>query len=266
MKCSSNACGINFCHNCQLPGQGERGGRRDGRAWLSNVYCKLANKRNGNATKRVSLFVNCVCGHPRSWHLSQCQCRSLPHEPLKLPPLPLPTTTTESGWLPWHYWHAAWVRSRHCQPLALHLREMQKSLWGRTLINCNCNCNYECDWRLPTASVAATATVATPTLVINAVNTYFCGCKKGEEQQQQQSSQPACCLLASNFVAQPKFVACLNIVLLASCLAPVLYTAALPLLLVTVVIPVLSLHFLQSDEAYTHHRFWIFVLQHCGIL
>lgn len=47
--------------------------------------------------------------------------------------------------------------------------------------------------------------------------------QRGRAQQQQQSSQPACCLLASNFVAQPKFVACLNIVLLASCLAPVPY-------------------------------------------
>lgn len=70
---------------------------------------------------------------------------------------------------------------------------MQKSLWGRTLINCNCN--YEYDWRLPTASVAATATVATPTLVINAVNTYFCGCNKGEEHNNNNNrrSQPAVC-------------------------------------------------------------------------
>lgn len=44
--------------------------------------------------------------------------------------------------------------------------------------------------------------------------------ERGRAQQQQQSSQPACCQLASNFVAQPKFVACLNIVLLASCLVP----------------------------------------------
>lgn len=68
MKCSSNACGINFCHNCQVRSKAEEGveaGRAmgrgsNGRTWLSNVYCKLANKRNGNATKRVSLFVNCV--------------------------------------------------------------------------------------------------------------------------------------------------------------------------------------------------------------
>lgn len=59
MKCSSNACGINFCHNCQVLGQREEG-KGKGETWLSNVYCKLANKRNGNATKRVSLFVNCV--------------------------------------------------------------------------------------------------------------------------------------------------------------------------------------------------------------
>lgn len=59
MKCSSNACGINFCHNCQVLGQREEG-KGKGETWLSNVYCKLANKRKGNATKRVSLFVNCV--------------------------------------------------------------------------------------------------------------------------------------------------------------------------------------------------------------
>lgn len=58
MKCSSNACGINFCHNCQVLGKRQEGVA--GGTWLSNVYCKLANKRNGNATKRVSLFVNCV--------------------------------------------------------------------------------------------------------------------------------------------------------------------------------------------------------------
>lgn len=144
---------------------------------------------------------------------------------------------------------------------------MQKSLWGRTLINCNCNCNYECDWRLPTASVAATATVATPTLVINAVNTYFCGYNKGEEHNNNNNrrSQPAVCwqaiLWRSQSLSPASTLFCLPRASLLFLIPP-----ALPLLLVTVVIPVLPLHFLQSDEAYTHHRFWIFVLQHCGIL
>lgn len=124
--------------------------------------------------------------------------------------------------------------------------------------------------RVRLATVAATATVATPTLVINAVNTYFCGCNKGEEHNNNNNnrrSQPAVCwqaiLWRSQSLSPASTLFCLP---RASCLAPVPYPPALPLLLVTVVIPVLPLHFLQSDEAYTHHRFWIFVLQHCGIL
>lgn len=221
-----------------------------------------------------------VFGHPRSWHLSQWG--SLPHEPLKLGAShtncqsPIPNPHWACWYFPWHYWHAAWVRSRPCQPLTLHLREMQKSLWGWTLINCSgdCHCSCVCDWWL----VAGT----------DCCHAHACNqcCKHlflwlQQQQWKQPSLQPACCLCACNFVAQPKFVACLNVVLVASSLlsraAFLFLIPLLALLLVTVVIPIVpavvvvfvvacSLCISQSDEARTQHRFWIFLLQHCGIL
>lgn len=98
--------------------------------------------------------------------------------------------------------------------------------------------------RVRLATVAATATVATPTLVINAVNTYFCGYNKGEEHNNNNNrrSQPAVCwqaiLWRSQSLSPASTLFCLPRASLLFLIPP-----ALPLLLVTVVIPVLPCTF-----------------------